>query len=161
MNIKRSMLLLLLLLPVFVFTPRMLDAQTAAEMDDMLKAETVSAAALARFALGAADLLPQGLSGPVAERTAYDTAKSNGWINAAEDDNATLKDAAFIIMKAFDLKGGILYSLFKNPRYAYREMIYQNLIHGHADQSMEVTGQRLLLILDKTIAYVDQQGETK
>jgi hypothetical protein len=128
-------------------------AQTAAEMDAMLQAETISAARLARFALGAADLLPQELSGPAAESAAYDMAFSNGWIKTAATDAVTLKAAAFLIMKAFNLKGGAMYSLFKNPRYAYREMVYKKLIQGQLNQAMNVSGPMLLVILDRTLNY--------
>jgi len=130
-----------------------LHAQTAAEMDALLRADRVSAACLARFVLGAADLLPDELSGAGAEEAAYAIASSNGWIKLPSEENVTLKDTAFLIMKAFGLKGGIMYSLFKNPRYAYREMVYRKLIMGHADQAMTVNGVRLLQILDKTISY--------
>ena len=128
-------------------------AQTAAELEAMLNAQTVSAAGMARFVLGAADLLPPGLSGPEAESAAYDMAASNGWIKKNADDAVTLKDAAFLTMKAFDLKGGVMYSLFKNPRYAYREMVYRKIIMGRTDQGMKVSGPGLLQILDKTIIY--------
>ena len=130
-----------------------LHAQTAAEIDALLEADKISAACLARFVLGAADLLPEGLSGAEAEEAAYGIAYSNGWLKLSAGENVTLKDTAFLIMKAFDLRGGIMYSLFKNPRYAYREMIYRKLIMGHADQAMTPNGARLLQILDKTISY--------
>ena len=134
-------------------------AQTASEMDVMLAAEEVSAASLARFVLGAADLLPEDLSGFRAEEAAYQIAASRDWIKSAPGESVTYKEAAFIIMQAFDLKGGIMYTLFKNPRYAYREMIYRRLIMGHADQSMKVTGPRLLSMLDRTISYAGVNTE--
>ena len=152
---KSRILPILLFLALAISAP--LHAQTAAEIDALLKADTVSAAGLARFVLGAADLLPPELSGAGAEKAAYDMAASNGWIKTAAEENVTLKDTAFLIMKAFDLKGGIMYSLFKNPRYAYREMVYRKLIMGHADQAMTLNGSRLLQILDKTMSYIDTE----
>ena len=152
--IKSCFLLLLLLLPAFVF------AQTAAEMDDMLQTDTVSAARAARFVLGTAGLLPPELSGQAAESAAYDMAASNGWIKTNAEQNVTLKDTAFLIMRAFNLKGGVMYSLFKNPRYAYREMVYRKLIQGKTDQSMKVSGQKLLQILDRTLIYIEE-GATR
>jgi len=151
-----SLLLVLCSLPSF--------AQTAAEMDQLLAAETVSAATAARFVLGSADLLQQGVSGPAAEKAAFEMAEAKGWIiqgkrekvkGKKEDGNyaITLQDAAFLIMKAFDLKGGVMYSLFANPRYAYREMVYQKLIQGSTDQSIKITGKKLLQILDSTLRY--------
>ena len=163
MNIKRYRQILMLT-AVLILLPVLAFAQTAAEMDTMLAADTVSSARAARFVLGAADLLPAGLSGNEAERAAYDMASSSGWIKASpggeprpaasaagSGEAVTMKDAAFLIMKAFDLKGGVMYSLFGNPRYAYREMVYRKIITGKADQGMKVSGSRLLLILDKVI----------
>ena len=146
-TIRKRLAIFLLLIPAIAF------AQTAAEMDALLEAETVIAAVLARFVFGAADLLPPELSGPEAEKAAYDMAVSNGWVKTSGDESSTLKNTAFLVMQAFDLKGGVLYSLFGNPRYAYREMIYQKIITGHADQNMMVTGQGFLQILDRVISY--------
>jgi len=146
-NIRIRLLLFSFLILNFSFA----FAQTATEMDTLLASDTVSVAKAARFVLGAADLLPAGLSGAEAEKAAYDKAKTNGWINAASGEAVTMKDAAFLIMQAFDMKGGVMYSLFESPRYAYREMVYRKLISGRSDQAMKVSGQRLLLILDKVI----------
>lgn len=147
-----ALALFLLLLPVLAY------AQTAAEMDSLLGADTVSAARAARFVLGSAELLPGGLSGPEAEKAAYDTARSKGWIKTDSGADITLKDSAFLVMKAFNIKGGVMYSLFKNHRYAYREMISLKLIPGIADPGMKVTGSRLLHILDRTMSYTGEYG---
>ena len=131
MNIKKQHLLLYLL----IFLSSFAFAQTASELDNLLTTETLSAAKAARFVLGAADLLPAGLSGAEAERAAYAAASSNGWITIGAEETITLKATAFLIMKAFDLKGGVMYSLLGNPRYAYREMVYRKLIPGFADEN--------------------------
>ena len=148
MNIRIRLLLLSFLIFHFSFA----FAQTAAEMDAVLELDEISAARAARFVLGAADLLPPGISGPEAEKAAYDKAVSNRWIGAASGEEAvTLKEASFLIMKAFNLKGGVMYTLLENPRYAYRELVYRRIIMGKADQDMKVSGPKLLLILDKVI----------
>ena len=152
MKIKNN----LLLFSFFFLLSSLLFAQTASEIDAMLQTEAISAAKAARFVLCAADLLTEGLSGTEAEKTAYDIAASKGWIKINAEENITLKDTAFLIMKAFNLKGGIMYSLFKNPRYAYREMLYLKLIQGVSDQSMKVSGQKLLVILDRTLRYIEE-----
>ena len=127
----------------------------------MLAANTVSAARAARFVLGTAELLPPGLSGAEAEKAAYDLALSKGWIKVASGNAFTLKDTAFLMMNAFDLKGGVMYSCLKNPRYAYREMVYRKLILGTADPGMKVSGPRFLQILDKTSRFTDEDGGAK
>ena len=143
----------LLLFFLILFPCALAFTQTADEMDSLLQADAVSAAQAARFVLGTADLLSPDLSGPAAETTAYETARLNGWITIAAGESISLKDAAFLIMRAFELKGGIMYSLLKNPRYAYREMIYRKLIQGRVNPAMNVSGQKLLQILDSTLSY--------
>lgn len=128
-----------------------LSAQTAAEMDRLLAAKTVTVSNAARFILGAADLLPAGLSGPDAEKAAYDMAQSKGWVKRGAGENVNLKETAFLIMKAFGFKGGAMYSMCKNPRYAYRELRYRKVIQGRADPAMEVSGNRLLQIMGRAL----------
>jgi len=146
-GLKRYLTLFLILLSGFAF------AQTADEMDAMLTEHTVSAARAARFVLGAADLLPADVSGAMAETMAYDMAASKGWIKAGSGESVTMKSAAFLVMKAFDLKGGAFYSMFGSPRYAYREMVYRRIIMGRADQAMKVSGPWLLDVIDRTMKY--------
>ena len=124
------------LLAFFFFCSALaLSAQTAAELDTLLETNAVTAAAAARFILGAADLLPPELSGTEAEEAAYAIALEMGWTAKNADAAVTLQDTAFLVMNAFDIKGGIMYSRFRNPRYAYREMIYRKLIQGRADSA--------------------------
>ena len=140
-----------LLFSLFILLSSFAFAQTASELDAMLQTETVTAAFAARFVLGAADLLPVNVSGADAENAAYDMAKSNGWLKATASDPITLKETAYLIMKAFNLPGGVMYSIFRNPRYAYREMVYQKLIVGQTDEKMTLSGARLLQILDNVM----------
>ena len=141
----------LLLFTFFIFQlPVLSFSQSAAEMDAMLQADKVSAAEAAYFALGAADQL-QGIG---SVQSAYDSARSKGWVLAARDASLTAKDAAFLIMRAFGLKGGLMYSLLKNPRYAYREMVYKGLV-SRMDQAERISGAMFLSILDRTLSSVE------
>ena len=137
----------LLLLPSFAFT------QTAAELDTLLETKTVTVQLMARFILGSAELLPQGLYGDTAQTAAYEMALSNGWTKKSATDFATLKDTAFLIMNVFDFKGGLFYSIFQSPRYAYRELLYKRIIQGRSDPSMTVSGDRLLQIIGRALTF--------
>ena len=139
---------------IFLYTVFALFAQTAAELDTILETKAVTTAMAARFALGSADLLPQDLSGSMAETAAYDMAKSKGWITTEAGEAITLKDTAFLVMSAFDVKGGVMYKFLPGPRYAYREMVYRKLIQGRADPDMIVSGERFLHIIGRTLDYV-------
>ena len=145
---------------VFFFCTFALYAQTATEMDLLLETNEVSAATAAYFTLGAAGLLQPGLSGTEAFTTAYDTARSRGWVNTAANEAVTLQETAFLLMNAFELKGGVMYSLFPNPRYAYRELLYHKLIQGRSYYNMRVSGIELLRIIDRTFSYSGGDGES-
>ncbi|MDR2048811.1 MAG: hypothetical protein LBP69_05100 [Treponema sp.] len=129
-----------------------LSAQTAEELDRMLETRAVSAAAAARFALGAAELLPEYLFGADAEKAAYTMAFENGWLACGPGDTLRLRDTAFLVMNAFGIKGGIMYSILHNPRYAYREMVYKKLIQG-GDPGAVVSGEKLLHIIGSALRY--------
>ena len=146
-----------LLVCFFFCTVLTLSAQTAAELDRILESEAVSVGLAARFAMGAVGLLPEGLSGVAAETAAYEAASSEGWVRGDRGEAITLQDTAFLLMNVFELKGGIMYTLFRNPRYAYREMIYHRLIQGRSYSNMEVSGTIFLQILGRTLNYTGER----
>ena len=141
---------------LFLFSAFSLSAQTAAELDGLLETNTVTAGKAARFVLGSLQLLPEGLSGEDAEQAAYDLAQSRGWVNAAAGEPITLRETAFLVMNAFELQGGLMYSLAKNPRYAYRELVYKKIIQGRSDPAMMLSGRRLLHIIDRALLYAGE-----
>ena len=144
--------LLFFLIPAFAF------AQTAAEMDMLLDTQAVGAAQAAHFVLGAAALLPPDLSGPAAQAAAFEMAKDKGWLHKNAYDAITLRDTALLVMNAFAFKGGIFFSLFPGPRYAYREMLYRKIIQGRSDPVMIVSGPRLLQIIGRALSFADEGG---
>ncbi|MCL2791810.1 MAG: hypothetical protein FWD87_01855 [Spirochaetaceae bacterium] len=146
----------LLVLIFFLFSALALSAQTAAELDRLLETEAVTAAGAARFVLGAAELLPPGLSGAAAENAAYNMARTNRWITKEAADPINLRDAAFLVMNAFEIRGGIMYSFTRAPRYAYREMVYRRLIQGRAYPSMKVSGEQLLQIIGSALSHTGE-----
>ena len=146
-------LLLFLLLPTLAF------AQTAAELDVLMETETVTVGEAARFTLGSAGLLPPELSGAAARDAAYEEAQSRGWVRSGQGDDISLQETAFLLMNAFGIKGGIMYTAVHNPRYAYREMVYRKLIQGRAYSSMKVSGQRLLQLIGMTLNYTGEREQ--
>jgi hypothetical protein len=134
-----------------------LAAQDAGEMDRLLETPAVSGAQAARFVLGAAGLLP-GLSGPAAEAAAWRAARERGWAAGEADRVLRLKEAAFLAAGAFGLKGGLLYTLFPGPRYAYRELLHLRLIQGRSDGNAPVSGERLLQIIGQVLHHTGEDA---
>jgi hypothetical protein len=127
-------------------------------MDALLDGGAVSYGTAARFILEAAGVLPEG-AGPAAER-AFAAARDKGWLpkKAAPGTPAKLEGIALLVMGAFRIKGGIGYTLFHSPHYAYRDMVYRKIIQGRSDPSLNLSGERLLRIIARVLDYTGNDG---
>jgi len=144
--VKNHRFMIFLIFLLFIF-PMFLNAQTAAELETMLNAGVVTWSQAAKFVFTSANIHMRG--------NAIEYAAANQWTKqAAPGDPITLAELSFIMMKAFDIKGGLMYSLFPGPRYAYRTMVSRNLIQGASDPALTVSGDKFLLILGKVLNSV-------
>jgi len=134
-----------------------LHAQTATQIEEILGMQNVNYERAAWLVLEAADL-----SGPLEAsgmERAFDLARDNGWLprNARSEDKATLEGVSLLIMRSFNIKGGLFYSLFKNPHYAYRELVYREIIQGRVDPQMAVSGEMLLFIINRVLEGTEEK----
>jgi hypothetical protein len=144
MNTKKVSVTLLL----FTALTAALTAQgLARDMDALLDSGAVTWAEAARFVLPAARVEAADAARAFAE------ARERGWLpkKAEADGAADFAGVSFLLMKAFDLSGGVLYSLFPGPRYAYRELVYKGILRGPQDRSWKVSGAGLLALIGKTL----------
>ena len=76
------------------------------------------------------------------EARAFELLQNTGWANkaATAEKVVRLDEYAFLLMRAFGLKGGIMQSLSPSPRYAYRELTSLQVIQGRSDPSQPVSG---------------------
>ena len=153
-NIKncRTVLVICFLLAA----PALAYAQTAAEIEKLLETETVSYGQAAWLVLEAADL--SGSFDSSAPEGAFNFAAQQGWLpkNAAPRDKASLEGVSLLVMRSFGIKGGLFYSLLKNPHYAYREMVYQDVIQGRSDPQMPVSGDMLLFLVNRVLSRAEE-----
>jgi len=128
-------------------------AQSGAEIDKLLSTDEVSLSLAARYVLPAADILPADAT----TESSFTAALEKGWLpaDAVSDAPIRLAELSFLITKAFDIKGGAMYSIFPGPRYAYRELLYLRVIQGMSDPKQTVSGERLMRILGRVL---DRQG---
>jgi hypothetical protein len=138
-----------LLFGICYFAAAPLQAQTAAELEALLQTQSVSREQAARFVLAAAELT----DAPDAGR-AFAYAVERAWLpkNAPPEKPITLAELSFLIMRAFDMKGGVMYAILPGPRYAYRSMLIRSLIQEPADPAMTLNGGRFLLILGNVLS---------
>jgi hypothetical protein len=138
-----------------VFSQSPLHAQIAGDFDKALQSQAVTWLQAVQFVLPASGVLPEG-SDPAG---AFALARENGWIPSGTTPEGTvkLKDLSLLIMKSFQLKGGIFYTIFPNSRYAYREMLYNKLIQGRSDPNMTVPGDYFFYILGRVLDYAGEE----
>ena len=145
----RRLFLLAALLVVGLFS---LSAQTAPQIETLLDQPEMNWADAVSFTLEAAE---QAALDPV---DAFNFAAERKWLpkNAAPDARVRLDGFAHLLIQAFELKGGIFYSLTKSPHYAYRELVYREVIQGRADPHDVVSGQELLFLVSQILSVVGE-----
>ena len=144
-----------LLILCFLTAPAFLAAQsTAQEIETLLGTNAVTYAQAARFALEASDSLAVS-----DHNEAFRYASERGWLpkNVSANDTARLDGISLLLMRSFNISGGILYSLTNSPHYAYRELVYSEVIRGRADPAMMVSGELFLFLTGRILS---QRGDT-
>ena len=81
--------------------------------------------------------------------TALEKAKSLGLVNAdlGPDSPVQIQDLSFLVMKSLQLNGGVMFSLFPNSRYAYRELAYAKMIDTSRGPFRTVSGEEVIRVL--------------
>jgi hypothetical protein len=141
-------------LPVLVCAALLLSAaaargQTAADMERLLDTDAVTCAQAAWFVLAAVQEEP-----PRSPEAAFAMAMERGWLpkKSERDGGITLGGLSLLVMKALNLKGGLMYRLFPRGRYAYRELLSREFIQGRSYSTFTVSGERFLRILENVLA---------
>jgi hypothetical protein len=148
LNKYAFLILFFVTIPVFAQeAPR--SQSTAAEMETLLSAKTITYAQASRFVLQAANALTTDNG-----EEAFNYAVQQNWLpqKAVSDAPARLNNISLLLMRSFNVKGGIMYSITKSPNYAYRELVYLNIIQNRSDPSMFVSGEQLLYYVNKILA---------
>jgi hypothetical protein len=147
MDSRISVLFLIILLTL----PGRAGAQTADRLDALLETRELS------YALACSMVLPAaGLAGAdTTPEAAFAEALARNFLppDAEPEGAILLGELSFLIMRAFGMKSGFMYALFPGPRYAYRELVYRDILQGRNDPALTVSGARLLRILGRVLDY--------
>ncbi|MCL2720325.1 MAG: hypothetical protein FWD47_03180 [Treponema sp.] len=129
----------------------------AQEMENLLATSQVSYAQAARFILRAS-----GSFTTANQEDAFWFAATRSWLpeNINPQDSARLDAVCLLLMKAFNIEGGIMYSITKNPHYAYRELVYKNIVQGNVDPFTRITGEQLIFYVNRVFAFLEREDET-
>ena len=150
--IKRSFFFLLF---TFLFLTSLF-GQIEVKMENLLEKNVMNWSTVIEFTLEAANL--NNFSN-LDDAVLY--VQEKNWLpkSIQFDQPAKLNGIALLIMRAFDLKGGIFYTLTKSPHYAYRELVFLNIIQGRTDPHMLISGQDFLLIVSRVLSIVDDNSK--
>ncbi|GBU29101.1 hypothetical protein R84B8_02665 [Treponema sp. R8-4-B8] len=140
-----------ILLCFLLAIPSLLSAQTAERIERLLEQKQVNyrdAALLVLEAAGQLDNVNQTNADD-----AFSLAMDRGWLpkDTQANDSARLNNISLLLMRSFNMKGGIMYALTKNRRYAYRQLTYLNVIQNRSDPSDFVSGERLLYYVNRIL----------
>jgi hypothetical protein len=145
--------LFLLTLCLLFVAPAFMVAQTAAELDSLLETSAVSCAQAARFVLASTETADAGIE------DAFGEALAKRWFpqGTKANEKVSMGTLSFLIMRAFNIKGGLMYGLLPGPRYAFRTMVSRSFIQGAADPGMSVSGEKFLHILGNVLTLTGEE----
>jgi len=142
-----------------LFLCAVINAQTTDEIQTLLQTPAVSYGQAARFVLEAADVkIPYDNTGEQeATQNAMRYAVEKKWLPKKADaqDAISMERLSLLIMKAFGLKGGLMYTLFNGAHYSYREMVFQDLIQGESDPHNKVSGEEMIFIVNNLLYRIE------
>lgn len=128
-------------------------------VDTLIAEDRATLGKAAYLALTAAGLVNE--SAGVEEAVADLRGRPWGYGDAAPENPVTLGSLSHLLMRAFDLKGGLLYSLFHGERYAAREAVYRGWVQGSGAPGRLLSGREVMHMVGKVLEQAGQREETE
>jgi hypothetical protein len=124
-----------------------LEAQSNTVIDALLGSREAAFGDAAYLVLSAAQIIPEKATPNDAVWTLQ--AKNMGIAVRSAKEPITLGEYAFLLMKAFDMRGGIMYRIAPGPRYACRELAFLGLLEGNTAPNRRLAGGEAVQILSR------------
>jgi hypothetical protein len=125
-------------------------------LDVMFEEPTTTLGQAAYLVLAAAGLLAEDAT-PAEAAIAL---AGQGWTVPARaaEDPLTLGEYSYLLMQAFQIKGGLMYRILPGPRYAGRELAYMRLIKGDTSPCRTFSGEEAIGILGRLLEWKEEQS---
>lgn len=138
---------------LFLLAAATLPAQSNEMIDSILAEDTATVGSAAYLALASARLIPDAASREDAVRRAREA----GWLPAEAEATrpATFGEAAFLLMQANAVRGGLMYRLIPGPRYAAREFVYQGWSPERRAPREPVSGSLLVRVTANFLEHTE------
>lgn len=124
-----------------------LEAQSNTVIDALLGAREAAFGDAVYLVLSAAKIIPEKATPNDAVWALQ--AKNMGVAGRSAKEPITLGEYAFLLMKAFKVRGGIMYRLFPGPRYACRELAFLGLLEGNTAPRRRLGGEEAVRIVSR------------
>lgn len=145
-----------LLTVIFLLIGMNLTAQSNRLLDEFLEEDKASFGRTVYLVLVAAEIIPEEMSIPVALN--FLRMQDWGMEMKSQEEAISLGEYSFLIMKAFEMRGGLMYGLFPSPRYACRELAFLGLIKGEVLAYRTLSGEEVLRILERVLNRMEEQS---
>jgi hypothetical protein len=141
---------------MMTLAPISVTAQSNQVIDGLLEQEQAAFGRVLYLVQTAAGELDENVS-PQQAAEQFDAAQWNVPGKSAEEP-VTLGEYSQILMRALDIPGGIMYSMFPGPRYAAREIAYLGFVRGSGAPGRTVSGNEVMYILGRVLEWKEGQG---
>ncbi|MCK5197456.1 MAG: hypothetical protein KAR21_03855 [Spirochaetales bacterium] len=131
--------------------PLFLHSQSNTIIDELLDEEKADWGQTTYMVLTAAELLDENID----TTGAIETLRKQKWeVDVKEPaEPITLGEYSFLLMKAFNIPGGLMYKIVPGPRYAARELGYLNFIDNDKSPNRTLSGEEVLRILGRLLEW--------
>ena len=126
-----------------------LSAQSNQLVDEVLAQNPVQFGHAAYLALTAGGQIPE--TATTEEAATWATQHKWAPPGLKATDALPLDQYSFILMKAFDLKGGIFFTIFPGPRYALRELSFLRIASSPVWSDKKISGDEAMRMLTKAM----------
>jgi hypothetical protein len=127
-------------------------------IDELLSSEEATFGHVVYLVLHASLNIPEETS----IEEAIDALKEKNWKKVKIMDPfkpIKLGDFSILLMRAFDIKGGVMYSIFKSPKYATSELAYMGIITGNTQYTRTISGMEVLVYLGNLLEWKEAENE--
>ena len=148
---KKSILFLGIM---FVCLTFILSAQSNTVIDELLEKEKANWGNTAYLVLTAAELIDENTD----ISKVLNSMNLQQWEMEIKQTNEliTLGEYSYLLMKAFDVPGGLMYKLIPGPRYAARELSYLNFIDNDKSPYRMLSGEEVLRIMGRLLEWKEE-----
>jgi hypothetical protein len=146
---KNKKLLALALLLTCI--PLIISAQSNTVIDELLNEDKADWGRTSYMVLSAAEIISENEAIP--EVLTKLAEQQWNLPSKLSEDPITLGEYSYMLMKAFDIPGGIMYKIVPGPRYAARELSYLKFIDKDKSPYRTLSGEEVLRIMGRVMEW--------